>query len=91
FKFSNGANTKVLVEVKLTSNSKLKKGFESQLPIYQRAEKSQKGIYLVIHNIEISDQRWEDFLKLTQNSGLSNLKMIDINAIPKPSASVADE
>ena len=90
FKFSNGANSKVLVEVKLTSNSKLKKGFESQLPIYQKAEKSRKGIYLVIHNIEISDKRWEDFLKLTQNSGLSNLKMIDVDAIPKPSASVAD-
>ncbi|MGE8645354.1 hypothetical protein [Acinetobacter vivianii] len=91
FKFSNGANCKVLVEVKLTSNSKLKKGFESQLPIYQKAEKSQKGIYLVIHNMEISDKRWKDFLELTQNSGLSNLKMIDVDAIPKPSASVADE
>lgn len=57
FKVSKGANIKVLVEVKLTSNSKLEKGFTSQLPIYQKSEKSHKGIYLVIHNMEISENR----------------------------------
>ena len=91
FKFSSGSDNKVLVEVKLTSNSKLAKGFTSQLPIYLKAEKSLKGIYLVIHNMEISDKRWEGFIKLTNESGLKNLKMIDVNAIPKASASIANE
>lgn len=91
FKFSSGAHNKVLVEVKLVSNPNLSKGYKSQLPIYLKAEKSLKGIYLVIHNMEISDQRWQNFINLTSQSGLTNLKMIDVNAIPKESASVADE
>ncbi|MBV5349814.1 hypothetical protein JZU71_01240, partial [bacterium] len=38
FKFSNGSKGKVLVEIKLTSNNQLQHGFESQLPIYMKAE-----------------------------------------------------
>lgn len=91
FKFSGGAHNKVLVEVKLTSNPNLSKGYKNQLPIYLKAEKSLKGIYLVIHNMEISDQRWQNFINLTNQSGLKNLKMIDVNAIPKDSASKSDE
>lgn len=91
FKFSSGSDSKVLVEVKLTSNSKLEKGYLSQLPIYLKAEKSLRGIYLVIHNMNISDKRWERFIKLTNECGIKNLKMVDVNAIPKDSASVADE
>lgn len=91
FKFSSGSDNKVLVEVKLTSNSKLAKGYLSQLPIYLKAEKSLRGIYLVIHNMEISDQRWDSFIKLTNDNGIKNLKMIDVNAIPKSSASKSDE
>lgn len=91
FKFSGGAHNKVLVEVKLTSNPNLAKGYKNQLPIYLKAEKSLKGIYLVIHNMEISEQRWQNFINLTNQSGLQNLKMIDVNAIPKDSASKSDE
>lgn len=50
FKLSSGAKGKVVVEVKLTSNSQLRHGIEKQLPIYIAQEKAQKAIYLIIDN-----------------------------------------
>jgi len=50
FKASRGFKDRVLVEVKLTTNQNLISGFLNQLPIYQKAEKVARGIYLVIHN-----------------------------------------
>lgn len=50
FKISSGANDKVVVEVKLTSNSQLRHGLEKQLPIYQTQEKAQRAIYLIVDN-----------------------------------------
>ncbi|OCY54412.1 hypothetical protein [Acinetobacter pittii] len=91
FKISAGASTKVLVEVKLSSNNQLAHGYEKQLPIYQKAEKSQKGIYLVLYNEGITKRRWESFNSLVKNTQLKNLDVIVVNAIPKASASVADE
>lgn len=91
FKISMGASIKVLVEVKLTSNNQLTHGYEKQLPIYQKAEKSQRGIYLVLYNEGITKSRWKKFNDLVQNKKLNNLEVIVVNAIPKASASVADE
>ncbi|MDI1224319.1 MULTISPECIES: hypothetical protein [Acinetobacter] len=91
FKISVGSTAKVLVEVKLTSNNQLAHGFEKQLPIYQKAEKSQKGIYLVLYNEGITPSRWNKFNELVKNSKIDNLNVIIVNAIPKASASIADE
>ncbi|WP_153011148.1 hypothetical protein [Pseudomonas oryzihabitans] len=48
FKFSNGAAGKVLVEIKLSSNRNLVKGYTKQLPAYMDAEGGLQGIYLII-------------------------------------------
>jgi hypothetical protein len=48
FKFSVGKDVKVLVEVKWSSNSKLLHGFETQLEIYARAERTSNRVLLVI-------------------------------------------
>lgn len=50
FKFSTGAQDKVLVEVKLTSNPQLIHGIEKQLPIYMKQENTTKAIYMIIEN-----------------------------------------
>jgi hypothetical protein len=63
FKFSEGYNDKVVVEVKLTTNKNLDKGFTKQLPEYQKAEKSKRGIYLVI-DVGASDNKIKRFFKL---------------------------
>lgn len=47
FKFSSGFNSRVLVEIKLSTNSLLH-GYERQLEIYKAAEDTDYGIYLVI-------------------------------------------
>ncbi len=49
FKFSGGYKARVLVEVKLSTNSKLLQGFERQLETYKKAESTASAIYLVIN------------------------------------------
>jgi len=48
FKLSRGFDAKVNVELKYSTNSNLVKGFEKQLPAYNRAEKTEHSIYLII-------------------------------------------
>lgn len=48
FKVSAGSEAKCLVELKLSKNSKLVKGYTAQLKTYQASEKSRRAIYLVI-------------------------------------------
>jgi hypothetical protein len=47
FKFSLGFNTRIVVEIKLSTND-LVNGYTKQLEIYKKAEDTQLGIYLVI-------------------------------------------
>lgn len=48
FKFSRGFDTRVLVEVKLSTNPKLVHGYETQLETYKKSEQAMRAIYLVI-------------------------------------------
>lgn len=47
FKFSSGFDNRVLVEIKLSTNSLLH-GYQKQLEIYKAAEDTDQGVYLVI-------------------------------------------
>jgi len=44
FKISQGFNDKINVEIKLSTN-RLLHGFQTQLPIYDKAEKTNKSIF----------------------------------------------
>ncbi len=48
FKFSQGFGCRVLVEVKLSTNSKLIAGYVKQLEAYKAAEETMRAFYLVI-------------------------------------------
>ncbi|MGH0032850.1 MAG: hypothetical protein ACQGVC_23910 [Myxococcota bacterium] len=48
FKISASRNTRVLVEVKLSSNTKLVSGYEKQLGAYRAAQQTMRAIYLVV-------------------------------------------
>ncbi len=48
FKLSKGFQAKVNVELKYSTNTSLLKGFQSQLPAYNKAEKTDTSIYLII-------------------------------------------
>lgn len=64
FKFSSGAKSKVLVEIKKSNNSKLIDGYAKQLEAYKRAEKPLHSHYVVI---DVGG------LNPTKTKGLSNL------------------
>jgi len=48
FKFSQGYENRVLVEVKLSDNPKLVSGYEKQLETYKVSERSMMGMYVII-------------------------------------------
>ena len=90
FKLSRGAKDKVVIEVKLTSNSQLLHGFTTQVPIYMKQEKTRKAVYLVIDNGH--PQSLQSFLDCyyVQSSEVRNkivYKLID--GIPPKTASKA--
>lgn len=48
FKLSQGFNSKLVVEVKLSTNGSLVHGYEKQLEIYKKADDTDLGVFLVI-------------------------------------------
>ena len=52
FKISTGYERRVLVEVKLSSNSALLHGFERQLPAYEESEATRRSFYVIIRVTE---------------------------------------
>ncbi len=89
FKVSSGFKGKVLVELKLTSNKNLLKGFNVQLPTYQAAENAERGIYLVINVGNIGKQRWQQFSDAVHAAGSKAPKVIVVDAHIRDSASKA--
>jgi hypothetical protein len=49
FKMSSGFNGRVLVEIKLSTNSKVVAGYTRQLQTYEQAEETTRGFYVVIN------------------------------------------
>jgi len=91
FKVSRGFAGKVLVEIKLTSNKQLLHGFESQLPIYEKAEGSHRGVYLVIDNGGASEARRRSFGSKVKAAGILAPKVIWVDGSILLSASKADK
>lgn len=90
FKLSRGSCDKVVVETKLTSNSQLRHGIETQLPIYMKQEKTKQAIYLIIDNGH--SKALENFI--SYYNGLNQeikqkISYLIIDATPKSSASKA--
>lgn len=87
FKFSDGAD-RVLVEVKLSTNSSTVKGYTNQLDAYNKAERSGYGHYLVIDVGKIGE-KWKKLQKVAADNPeyakLNKLHLVD--GTPKPSAS----
>ncbi len=81
FKFSDGYEARVLVEVKLSTNSKLLQGFERQLEAYKKAESSTSAIYLVIDLGNMTRKRKDLFAlrdrMLSQGKRVSDIVIID--------------
>ncbi len=90
FKFSVGSNSKVVIEMKLSTNKKLSHGFEKQLPAYLRAEEACYGILLVIclsKDAESELVKTQGIYQRVKDDSNNNLTLICIDATPRPSAS----
>jgi hypothetical protein len=48
FKFSQGSNSRVIIETKLSNNPNLLHGYVTQLPEYMKSQKALYGIYVVL-------------------------------------------
>lgn len=89
FKVSQGFDSKVVVEIKLSSNKKLVHGFEKQLEIYKKADDTDRGVFLII-DVGFMGNKFRD-LQLAnaefKKSGKRSSKIIVIDANQKASAS----
>ena len=89
FKLSHGYSAKVNIEIKFSTNDIIK-GYEKQLPVYNKAEKAKRSIYLVLRNSPNDQKKIEALLKKEEVSLLENTsspKVIVVDARIKPSAS----
>lgn len=89
FKISKGHNDKINVEIKLSSNNLLH-GYTKQLPIYDKAEKTNKSIFLIMQLYDNHDKKIENVFKYkkdneTLDNKLPNIVVVD--ATTKKSAS----
>lgn len=87
FKLSRGSEN-ITVEMKLTSNPQLMKGFKVQLPIYAKAEESKHSYFVVIKTTETSKQLEYVQNKINEDRS-GNISLRVVNALPKESASKA--
>lgn len=90
FKFSTNTKNRVLVEVKLSTNPHLQRGFEKQLAIYCEAERPVSSTYLVI-DVGKLDKKKREALEIARLNHVihhgqgSELRFVD--GLPKESAS----
>jgi hypothetical protein len=63
FKFSAGFDKRVLVEIKLSTNSKLVTGYTTQLEIYKKSCETMRALYLVI-DVGRMGKKDQELLKL---------------------------
>lgn len=67
FKFSDGYNKRILVEIKLSKNPNVISGYEKQLAIYASAEKTMHANYLVI-NVGWMGEKDQEILKIREKA-----------------------
>lgn len=89
FKFSQGNESKICVELKLSQNPSVLNGLIRQLEKYKECEKTDKGIYVVLDSgaPSTSFARLKSYVQELRKSGLSTEHIIFIDATEKPSAS----
>jgi len=87
FKFGTYKENSIVVELKKSTNtSGLKKGITNQLPDYMKAEKTKRGIYLVI-DVGYTEAAIENLREINKMITGKAIKIIRVDGNPKQSAS----
>jgi len=89
FKISKGYKKRILVEIKYSGNSHLKNGYENQIEEYNKAEKTQESIYLIIRTTNSKENiiKIQDKELLGLEEGKKMPKVMVTDGRLKPSAS----
>lgn len=89
FKFGTNQQNSILVEIKKSTNtSNIKSGIKKQLPIYLKAEKSKKGIYLII-DVGYTKAAIDNLNDINRLVNGTNINIFHIDGQYRPSASKA--
>lgn len=89
FKVSRGAKDKTLVEMKLASNSQLKRNLKNQVPLYQKASDAEYAYKVIIYFTRVELSKVEKILRELKLTHDDNVILIDARKDNKPSASKA--
>lgn len=89
FKVSYGAGDKSLIEFKLASNSSLKRNLENQVAIYEKANRTNKSIKVIICYTAADQDKVARVLKDLKLDAEPSVIVIDARNDNKPSASNA--
>lgn len=89
FKISSGYQSKITLEIKYSSSSKLLHGYEIQLPTYNKAEKSDHSVYLVVKvgNRNSTLEKLKQLVRETKESNKRTPLLFIINGDKRLSAS----
>ncbi len=88
FKVSKGNADKTIIEFKLASNTKLKQNLQNQVPIYEKANNTDKSITVLFFFTEKEEKKIDRALEDLQIKKKENIIVIDCTK-QKPSASNA--
>lgn len=89
FKFSQGSNSRVIIETKLSNNPNLLHGYVSQLPDYMKAQNAVYGFHVVVIVDSTKNQKsqmrklWE----IKSKAAINNKEIIFVSATEKDTAS----
>jgi hypothetical protein len=89
FKASFGAGDASLIEFKLGSNPQLKRNLEKQVPIYEKANRTNKSIKVIVYYTARDERRVYKILKELKFENEESIVLIDARSDNKPSASKA--
>ena len=89
FKVSKGAVDKSLIEIKLASNSQLKRNLQNQIEVYEKANGTRSSVKMIVCYTEADVAKVDAVLKELDLRGEKSIVVIDARADNKPSGSKA--
>lgn len=89
FKISRGHRRRVLVEIKLSTNTKVVAGYTTQLEIYKRAQATMRAFYVVIDLGRFTTRR-QQLMRIRNEAAAARQplsELVFVNGVVQPSAS----
>jgi hypothetical protein len=89
FKFSQGFEARVLVEIKLSTNQATVPGYTKQLDVYKKAQQTTRAIYLVVDVGKMGDKE-KDLIAIKNRLSKQKMPVSDLEFVDgtlKPTAS----